>query len=248
MRRGEHGYLMVALLVAMSIMAIMMGIALPAWRTLAQREKEAELVFRGEQYARAIRLFQQRFANATPPDIDVLVRDKFLRMKYKDPITNGDFEVITPASNLAAAFAPQTPGSQNPGAAAQGGLRGRGAPPAGGRQAQPGRGPVGAIGPRGGNVGGVMGVVSKSSDKAFRLYNGRDTYNQWVFMPIQQSNRAGGPGGNPPGPVGNNPPAGRGRGVGQGQRGGGAGGGLGGRAGQPVPPPPAPPGRGGRGF
>ncbi len=41
---------MVALLVALSVMAIMMGAALPAWHTLAQREKEAELVFRGEQY------------------------------------------------------------------------------------------------------------------------------------------------------------------------------------------------------
>src|SRR5687768_1610183 len=84
----ERGYLMVALLVAMSIMAIMMGAALPAWRTLAQREKEAELVFRGEQYARAIGLFQRSRGNATPPNLDVLVNEKFLRKKYKDPITN----------------------------------------------------------------------------------------------------------------------------------------------------------------
>lgn len=256
MWRDERGYLMVALLVAMSVMAIMMGMLLPAWRTLAQREKEAELIFRGEQYARAIALFQRRYANATPPDIDVLVRERFLRKKYKDPITNDDFQLITPTTNLPNIFAP-APGTQGPGASTQGGLQGRGAAPAtGGRQTQAGRGQPGA---GGGNVGGVIGVVSKSTDKSFRLYNGRDTYNLWLFMPIQQSNRAGGPGGGPPGlpQRGGGPP---GTGLGPGQRGGQGGprgglggpqgglggpqGGRGGRGAQPQNPPRG----GGRGF
>ena len=30
--------------------------------------------------------------------------------------------------------------------------------------------------------------------KSLRLYNGRDTYNQWVFMPVAQSTRSGGGG------------------------------------------------------
>src|SRR5918995_3296944 len=91
---GERGYLMVALLVAMSIMAIMMSAALPAWHTLARREKEAELVFRGEQYARAIGLWQQKFANQPAPSIDVLVEQRLLRKKYKDPITNDEFQLL----------------------------------------------------------------------------------------------------------------------------------------------------------
>ena len=85
---------MVALLVAMSVMAIMMSAALPAWHTMAQREKEAELVFRGEQYARAIGLWQQKFANQPAPSIDVLVEQRLLRKKYKDPITNDDFQLL----------------------------------------------------------------------------------------------------------------------------------------------------------
>ena len=48
---------MVALLVAMSIMTVLMSVAMPAWRQATQREKEAELIFRGQQYARAIVLF-----------------------------------------------------------------------------------------------------------------------------------------------------------------------------------------------
>src|SRR5207244_1013734 len=86
-----RGYAMAVLLVAMSVMAIMMTVLMPVWKQTAQREKEAELVFRGEQYARAIGLFQKKYANAFPPNRNGLVEQKFLRKKYKDPITNDDF-------------------------------------------------------------------------------------------------------------------------------------------------------------
>ena len=75
-------------------MSVLMSVALPAWRHEAQREKEAELVFRGEQYARAIALYRAKNANAFPPSVDVLVQGKFLRKKYVDPVTNKDFDVI----------------------------------------------------------------------------------------------------------------------------------------------------------
>ena len=73
---------MVALLVALSIMGIMLSVALPAWNTRARREKETELIFRGQQYARAIALFQRKYGNASPPTIDVLITEHFLRKKY----------------------------------------------------------------------------------------------------------------------------------------------------------------------
>ena len=162
---------MVALLVSMSVMAILMAAALPAWHTIARREKEAELVFRGEQYARAIGLWQRRFANASPPSIDVLVEQRLLRKKYKDPITNDEFQILS-----GGAPAGQT---QQTSPLAQG--AGRSSGPTGTLQ---GRGDV--------VVGGIIGVTSKSQEKSLRLYNGRDTYNQWVFMPVAQSARAGG--------------------------------------------------------
>ena len=180
--------MMAALLVALSVMAIMLGVALPAWRTLAQREKESELIFRGEQYARAIALYQRRYANASPPTLDVLVNEKFLRKKYKDPITGDDFQAITTGSPI-------------PGDPPQGPGRGGPSPPAapGGRSAAAGRAGLAAAAQQAGIAGrggaGIIGVASKSTLRAFRLYNGRDTYNQWVFMGVQQSQRAGGPGG-----------------------------------------------------
>ena len=56
--RGHRGYAMAALLVGMSVMAVLMGALLPVWTHMATREKEEELIFRGRQYARAIGLYE----------------------------------------------------------------------------------------------------------------------------------------------------------------------------------------------
>ena len=61
--QGNRGYAMAALLVGMSVMAVLMSALLPVWSHMATREKEEELIFRGRQYARAIGLFQRKFAN-----------------------------------------------------------------------------------------------------------------------------------------------------------------------------------------
>src|SRR4051812_27191589 len=90
----RDGYAMAALLVGMTIMALFLSMALPAWKTMTQRDKEDELVFRGQQYAPAVVLFQRKYANTFPPNIDILLNEHYLRKKYKDPITNGDFQII----------------------------------------------------------------------------------------------------------------------------------------------------------
>src|SRR5215204_1935427 len=118
----QRGFMMAALLVALTVMAILMTAAFPAWRTAAQREKEAELIFRGEQYARAITLFQRKYANASPPTIDVLLNEKFLRKKYKDPITNDDFQPVTAGTNVPGPQQPQAPDTRNPSAGRGGGI------------------------------------------------------------------------------------------------------------------------------
>src|SRR2546423_674757 len=94
MRRRESGYAMAALLVAIAIMAVMLTAAMPVYKQMAQREKEDELVFRGTQYVHAIGLFQRKYMNAFPPNVDVLVEQRFLRKKFKDPITNDDFQPL----------------------------------------------------------------------------------------------------------------------------------------------------------
>jgi type II secretory pathway pseudopilin PulG len=214
--RGQHGYAMVALIVAMSIMAVMMSVAMPTWRQMAQREKEAELIFRGQQYARAIGLFQRKSGpGVLPPNIDALVDGHYLRRKYKDPITGGDFDVLLAGGASAA------PGSStaNPTVQPGRGAGGRGGTPAqGASTAQGGSTASPAMG-----RGGVMGVASKSKDASIRIYNGRTHYNEWQFVFVMQTSAPGqgaGPGGQPqrggqnqgPGGVGGGRDGGRGRG------------------------------------
>ena len=218
---------MAALIVGIAVMAILMTAAMPVWKQLKQREKEAELVFRGEQIAHAIGMFQRRTANAAPPSLDILVQQKFLRKKYKDPITNDDFVPVT-----------STQGAGQRGAAPQG----------------RGQQPPGAATPGGAIVGGIIGVTSKSTDASIRLYKGRSHYNEWAFIytPPAQAPGAGGVGGvGAPGAPGR----GRGQGQGPGQQGGGGrgplgpgGGGPGGQSGAPRGNTPTPFGGGqGRG-
>lgn len=86
----DRGYVMVVLLIGIAVSAVWMGALLPAWRQQTQRDKEADLIFRGEAYARAIALFFVK-NQALPPTLDVLVQQRYLRRRYTDPITGKDF-------------------------------------------------------------------------------------------------------------------------------------------------------------
>ena len=77
-RRRDRGYAMAALLVTLAVMSVILGVAMPVWRTVVQREKEEELVFRGRQYARAIGLYQRKYAASYPASLDVLVEQRFV--------------------------------------------------------------------------------------------------------------------------------------------------------------------------
>lgn len=104
---------MAALLVAMSVMAVLMTAMMPAWRHLAQRDREEEMIFRAKQYARAVGLYQRKAGpGVLPPNLDVLIDQKFLRKKYTDPLTNGEFELLYATPQAAAGQAPTaaTPG------------------------------------------------------------------------------------------------------------------------------------------
>jgi type II secretory pathway pseudopilin PulG len=254
---------MAALLVALSIMALMFTVVMPVWKQTVRREKEEELVFRGLQYVHAIGLFQRKFANAYPPNVDVLVEQRFLRKKFKDPVTNDDFVPI-PVGQLPAGSTLQRGGQRGAAGAPAPSVGTQG--PTGGTATQPGGGRVGgppiSAGSPGQTSGGISGVASKSKDQSIRLYNGRGHYNEWAFVYIQQQQAPGagapgadvaGPGGQPgvpgqgprsPGQRGGrgpNPPTGPGRPTGPGNRSGI--GTFGGGGVTPVQPPSTPRGR-----
>jgi type II secretory pathway pseudopilin PulG len=88
---GEQGYTMAALIMAIAVMAIMMGTAVQSVSFQAQREREAELIFRGEQYVEAIRLYKTRYGRFPMRIKEIWEADpKVIRRPFKDPITNSE--------------------------------------------------------------------------------------------------------------------------------------------------------------
>jgi type II secretory pathway pseudopilin PulG len=163
---------MAALLVGLAVMSVLLSAALPLWTTMVRRDREAELVFRGEQYARAIGLYQRKYANAYPPDLDVLLEQRFLRKKYTDPMTmpkkaKGEFRLLYQNSLTQSAFGP-TASTTAPGATQGSNLA---------SSASSGIGTPSA-GPR----GGIVGVASASDEPSLRTYNGKTRYSQWHFV------------------------------------------------------------------
>jgi type II secretory pathway pseudopilin PulG len=94
---GERGYvLLVITLFAMLLVAAMYTI-LPKYVFEGQREKEDELIFRGQQYTRAIQLFVRKNGRY-PLSLDELQSTnniRFIRKLYPDPMTkDGEWRLI----------------------------------------------------------------------------------------------------------------------------------------------------------
>lgn len=181
----ESGYAMAALLAGLAVMSVGWLLVMPVWTQTIQREKEAELIFRAGQYARAIALYQRRYANAFPPNVDVLLREKMLRKKYKDPITNGDFRYLSPLELQAmpGMLAPGTsarPGSSQPGGRTppdpRGGSFNQPRPTPGSERTSGFGSSSGSVGP----TGGIAAAVSRSTASSIKVFKNRRNYNQWI--------------------------------------------------------------------
>ena len=116
MSQCERGYTMVALLALMTVMAIFALAAAPSIKQQAQREREIEAIFRGEEVADAIRLYysyqQGRLGatgiNALPTSIDKLLEGVPINTKKiqilrasaaRDPLSeSGEWVLVRPRS------------------------------------------------------------------------------------------------------------------------------------------------------
>jgi type II secretory pathway pseudopilin PulG len=88
-RVPEGGYALLLMMMAVTLLLVSLTVVLPSVYMEAQRDREEELIFRGNEYARAIALFHSRFARY-PNSVDDLLKKtngvRFLRRAYKDPM------------------------------------------------------------------------------------------------------------------------------------------------------------------
>ncbi len=88
----ESGFVLLAVLIMVALIFIGLSVAVPKITTDIQRDKETELYHRGTQYARAVRTYYKKFGRF-PGSIEQLENTndiRFLRKRYKDPITGKD--------------------------------------------------------------------------------------------------------------------------------------------------------------
>jgi type II secretory pathway pseudopilin PulG len=200
-RRTERGYILLTLILFVALVAIAAVVMAPVVAFQVKRDREEELVHRGVQYSRAMKHFVKKFGRY-PTRIEELENTnqlRFLRRRYKDPITGKDFKILR-MGDVQIAFgggiAGATPaGGLNPAAA---GIAGGGA-----------RGVLSTIAAAGALAGGANpggltpGVGTQTGSTAVAAPNSDDTTSgeTQVAAPSQGTSfAAAGPG--PPGSFG----------------------------------------------
>jgi type II secretory pathway pseudopilin PulG len=94
--RSEHGYILLMLMLFITLLAIAAGVVAPSIAFRVKRDREEEMVHRGVQYSRALRRFVKK-TGRYPTRIEELENTnniRFLRKRYKDPITGKDFKLL----------------------------------------------------------------------------------------------------------------------------------------------------------
>ncbi|MBZ5719467.1 MAG: hypothetical protein LAO03_03715 [Acidobacteriia bacterium] len=252
-RRSQQGYILLTLMLFVTLLAIAAAAIAPTLAFQVKRDREEEMIHRGVQYSRAVRHYYKKFGRY-PTRLEELENTnnlRFLRKRYKDPITGQDFKVLHVGEvqlSFGAGIAGATPaGGLNPAAAqglsaiatAQRQFAAANKPP----DENAGEGDDSSKKPdssSGDNLSGItfgggpiVGVVSASKNETIREFNKKKHYNQWQFIYDPSSDR-GGLLSTP-----NQPPLqGAGGGIGAGAAG--AQGGIPGQPGQPVQPPAQP--------
>lgn len=184
----EAGYNLVVLMVAVTVMNILIAASLPLWSRIIQHDKEEELIFRGLQYAEAIRLFRARFQRA-PVRLEELLEAKprCIRQLWKDPMSeDGKWKILYEGVQ-------QPPGTLQPQPRGKGG--GKEDPEEGSEKDPGGDGGedrADGDGDQGSGflttekkeeltIGPIEGVTSKSNKPSAMVWFGQQRYDQWQF-------------------------------------------------------------------
>lgn len=215
-RTRERGYVLITMMLFVALLAIA-ALAVSAKADFqSRRDREEELVHRGVQYARAVRLYFKK-TGRYPTRIEELENTnnlRFLRKRYKDPITNEDFKLLR-LGDVKLTFGQGIAGATTPSAiaAAQAG-QGLAAAGALGQSSVPGAKPLGQQSTpeqSGGEITGtktdkpstggfsgpvfgggpIVGVASQSTKESIREFNKKNHYDQWQFIYDPSTDRGG---------------------------------------------------------
>ena len=219
--RQQSGYVLLAVLLAMTLMLIVLTIEAPRIAQQIKREKEEELVHRGKDYATAVKRFVHKSGGQYPVSVEQLENTnhiRFLRKKYKDPMTGesdwkmvhvGEAEIKIPTPNPglnngnptgqqstlpSAPVAPSNSPTSNPTSQTTGTTPSVQPPPPN-SNGQLGTLTTTNIG-NGQTFGGgqIIGVASVNKKQSIKEFNEKDHYDEWYFVYDLRLEQSGGTG------------------------------------------------------
>jgi len=93
-KRGERGYALLVVVFLVTLLLISTMVVAPNIQTEGRREKEKEMIWRGKQYSRGVKLYYRKMGRF-PTSLDDLTKPKvgslrFMRQAYKDPMNKED--------------------------------------------------------------------------------------------------------------------------------------------------------------
>jgi len=92
----ESGYILLTLMLFVALLMVGLLAVVQNIESEIKRDREQELIHRGVQYSRAVRHFFAKFKRypASIEELESTNNIRFLRKRYKDPITGKDFKLL----------------------------------------------------------------------------------------------------------------------------------------------------------
>ena len=191
-RRPQQGYALLLVVLMMALVVISLAVVQPDVLINGRRQKEEEMIWRGKQYVRGIRLYVRYYqmhggATRFPTSLEDLTKNKagvrFMRQAYTDPVNSKDGSwrliYVGPNGQLIGSLKQRPLGTTTPGNGGFGSLFGNPA------QSQPG----------GSSFGGSSSGNSSFGNSSF----GNSSFGNSSFGNSFFGNSTNGPGANTPG-------------------------------------------------
>ena len=114
-KESPNGYALLLMVFFVALLVLSVAAAAPNFLAQGRREKEKEMIWRGNQYVRGIRLYYQK-THRLPTKLEDLYKPttgfRFMRQPYKDPMNgqDGSWRLISvgPDGRLIGSLRPQT--------------------------------------------------------------------------------------------------------------------------------------------
>jgi type II secretory pathway pseudopilin PulG len=112
LQTSERGYILITLMLFVALLTIAALAVLPEIKQQIQRDREEELRHRGSAYMRAVQRYFKKTGRypARLEELENTNNIRFLRKRYKDPITGKDFKLLRMGDKELSTLGVQSPG------------------------------------------------------------------------------------------------------------------------------------------